>query len=90
MVREPVNKLLTKINRIEPFIVRKTTRISGKSNFLHDSRPFSHTIRQVHDSLDALKWDVLSYAAHSLGLSPSDYYLIALVRHALAEQRFIS
>ena len=36
----------------------------------------------------ALSCEVLSLAAYSLGLVPSDYHLFALVGYALAEQRF--
>ena len=38
--------------------------------------------------MDVLSWEDLPYAAYSVGLAPSDYYLFASVTHSLAEQRF--
>ncbi|EFN78433.1 Histone-lysine N-methyltransferase SETMAR, partial [Harpegnathos saltator] len=35
-------------------------------------------------------WEILSHAAYSPDLAPSDYYLFASMGHALAEQRFTS
>jgi len=52
--------------------------------FLHDNAP-SHTAQPVRDTLEALNWEVLSHAAYSPDLAPSDYHLFASVGHALAE-----
>jgi len=55
--------------------------------FLHDNAP-SYTAKPVRDTLEALSWEVLSHAAHSPDLAPSDYHLFASMGHVLAEQRF--
>ena len=49
-----------------------------------------HYIRQNQfwDTLEALSWEVLSHAAYSPDLAPSDYHLFASMSHALAQQRF--
>jgi len=55
--------------------------------FLHDNAP-SHTAKSVRDTLEALSWEVLSHAAYSPDLAPSDYHLFAWMGHAFAEQCF--
>ena len=42
----------------------------------------------VRDTLEALTWEVLSHAAYTPDLAPSDYHLFAAMGHTLAEQRF--
>ncbi|EFN76169.1 Histone-lysine N-methyltransferase SETMAR, partial [Harpegnathos saltator] len=56
---------------------------------LHDNAP-SHTRKLVKERIDAFNWEILSHAAYSPDLVPSDYYLFASMVHALAEQRFTS
>uniref|UniRef100_A0A0K0EC61 HTH_48 domain-containing protein n=1 Tax=Strongyloides stercoralis TaxID=6248 RepID=A0A0K0EC61_STRER len=55
----------------------------------HDNAP-SHKTKLVHDTLEALKWEVLPHAAYSPDLALFDYHLFASMGHALAEQRFCS
>lgn len=58
---------------------------------LHNNAP-SHTAKPVKETIEASnwEWEILSHAAYSPDLAPSDYYLFASLGHALAEQRFIS
>ncbi|EFN84303.1 Histone-lysine N-methyltransferase SETMAR, partial [Harpegnathos saltator] len=56
---------------------------------LHDNAP-SHTAKLVKETIEAFSWEILSHAAYSPDLAPSDYYLFASMRHAFAEQRFSS
>ena len=56
---------------------------------LHDNAP-SHTAKLVKETIEAFSWEILSHAAYSPDLAPSDYYLFASMGHALAEQRFTS
>jgi len=44
--------------------------------------------KPVRDTLEALSWEVLPYAAYLPDLAPSDYHLFAPMDHALAEQRW--
>ncbi|EFN85010.1 Histone-lysine N-methyltransferase SETMAR, partial [Harpegnathos saltator] len=56
---------------------------------LHDNAP-SVTAKLVKETIEAFSWEILSHAAYSPDLAPSDYYLFASMGHALAEQRFTS
>ncbi|KAM0728867.1 Mariner Mos1 transposase [Formica fusca] len=56
---------------------------------LHDNAP-SHTAKPVKETIEAFSWEILSHAAYSPDLAPSDYYLFASMGHALAEQHFTS
>ncbi|EFN88029.1 hypothetical protein EAI_10464, partial [Harpegnathos saltator] len=49
----------------------------------------SHTAKLVKETIEAFSWEILSHAAYSPDLAPSDYYLFASMGHALAERRFI-
>ena len=51
---------------------------------------FHHTLKLVHDTTETLSWEVLTHAAYSPDLPPSDYHLFASMGHALAEQCFNS
>jgi [histone H3]-lysine36 N-dimethyltransferase SETMAR len=54
---------------------------------LHDNAP-SHRAKPVQETLEALSWKVLSHAAYSPDLAPSDYYLFSSMGHALKDQHF--
>ena len=56
---------------------------------LHDNAP-SHTAKPVEKTIEAFSWEILSHAAYSPDLAPSDYYLFASMGHALSDQRFTS
>ena len=56
---------------------------------LHDNAP-SHTAKPVKETIEAFSWEILSHAAYSPDLAPSDYYLFALMGHALSDQHFTS
>ncbi|KAM0726699.1 Mariner Mos1 transposase [Formica fusca] len=56
---------------------------------LHDNAP-SHTAKPVKETIEAFSWEILSHAAYSPDLAPSDYYLFASMGHAFAEQHFTS
>ena len=56
---------------------------------LHDSAP-SHTAKPVKETIEAFSWEILSYAAYSSDLAPSDYYLFASMGHSLSDQHFTS
>jgi len=56
---------------------------------LHDNAP-SHTTKLVKETIEAFDWEILSHAAYSPDLAPSDYHLFASMGHALAQQRFTS
>ena len=56
---------------------------------LHDNAP-SHTAKLVKETIEAFGWEILSHAAYSPDLAPSDYHLFTLMGHAFAQQRFIS
>ena len=55
---------------------------------LHDNAP-SHTAKLIKE-IEAFGWEILSYAAYSSDLAPSNYHLFASMGHALAQQRFTS
>ena len=54
---------------------------------LRDNAP-SHTAKPVKETIEAFSWEILSHAAYSPELAPSDYYLFASMGHALSDQRF--
>lgn len=56
---------------------------------LHDNAP-AHKAKPVKETLGDLKWEILSHAAYSPDLAPSDYYLFSSMGHGLSEQRFTS
>ena len=56
---------------------------------LHDNAP-SHTAKPVKEPIEAFSWEILSHAAYSPDLAPSDYYLFASMGHALSDQHFTS
>ena len=56
---------------------------------LHDNAP-SHTAKPVKETIEAFSCEILSHAAYSPDLAPSDYYLFASMGHALSDQHFAS
>ena len=56
---------------------------------LQDNAP-SHTAKTVKETIEAFSWEILSHAAYSPDLAPSDYCLFASMGHALSDQRFTS
>jgi len=48
----------------------------GKVILLHDNAS-SHTAKLVKETIEAFGWEILSHAAYSPDLVPSDYYLFA-------------
>jgi len=44
----------------------------------------------VKETIEAFGWEILSHAAYSPDLAPSNYHLFASMGHALAQQRFTS
>ena len=56
---------------------------------LHNNAP-SHTAKPVKETIEAFSWEILSHAAYSPDLAPSDYYLFASMGHALSDQHFTS
>ena len=56
---------------------------------LHDNAP-SHTAKLVKETIEAFSWEILSHAAYSPNLAPSDYHLFASMGHAIDEQCFTS
>jgi len=47
-----------------------------------------HTAKLAKETIEAFGWEILSHAAYSPDLAPSDYHLICI--NALAQQRFTS
>ena len=56
---------------------------------LHDNAP-SHTAKLVKETIEAFSWEIISHAAYSPDLAPSNYYLFASMGHALSDQHFTS
>ena len=56
---------------------------------LHDNAP-SHTAKPVKETIEAFSWEIVSHAAYSPDLAPSDYYLFASMGHAFSDQHFAS
>ena len=56
---------------------------------LHDNAP-SHTANPVKETIEAFRWEILSPAAYSPNLAPSDYYFFTSRGHALSDQDFTS
>ena len=56
---------------------------------LRDNAP-SHTAKPIKEMIEAFIWEILSHAAYSPDLAPSDYYLFAWIGHALSDQHFTS
>jgi len=56
---------------------------------LHNNAP-SHTGKLIKETIEAFDWEILSHAAYSLDLAPSDYHLFASMGHALTQQYFTS
>jgi len=56
---------------------------------LHDNAP-PHTAKLVKETIEAFGWEILSHAAYSPDLAPSDYHLFASMGHILAQQRLTS
>ena len=64
-------------------------RRQHKVIFLHDNAS-SHTAKRVKETIETFRWEILTHAAYSSDLAPSNYHLFASLGHALAEQRFNS
>ena len=45
---------------------------------LHDNAP-SHSAKTVKETIEAFSWEILSHAAYSPDLAPSDYYSFAFL-----------
>ena len=60
-----------------------------KVTLLHDNAP-SHTAKPVKETIEAFSWEILSHAAYSPDLAPSDYNLFASMGQALSDQHFTS
>ncbi|QQP57921.1 Transposase [Caligus rogercresseyi] len=56
---------------------------------LHDNAP-AHKAKQVQETIESLRWEILQHAVYSPDLAHSNYYLFASMGNALAEQRFTS
>lgn len=50
---------------------------------LHDNAP-SHRAKTAKETIEAFSWEILSHAAYSPDLAPSDYYLFASMGHLLS------
>ena len=53
---------------------------------LHDN---AHIAKLVKGTIEAFGWKILSHAAYSPDLAPSDYHLFASMGHVLAQRRFL-
>ena len=58
-----------------------------KAILLHDNAP-SHTTKSVKETIEEFSWEILSHAAYSPNLAPSDYCSFASMGHALSDQHF--
>ena len=56
---------------------------------LRDNAP-SHTAKPIKETIEAFSWEILSHAAYSSNLAPSDYYLFTSMGHALSDRHFTS
>ena len=56
---------------------------------LHNNAP-SHTAKPVKETIEAFSREILSPAAYSSDLAPSDYYFFTSMGHALSDQDFTS
>ena len=56
---------------------------------LHDNAP-SYTAKLIKETIEAFGWEILSHAAYSSDLAPSDYHLFASMGHALNSASFLT
>jgi len=56
---------------------------------LHDNAP-SHTAKLVKETIEAFGWEILSHAAYSPDLAPSDYYLHRWDTHLLSSASLLT
>jgi len=64
----------------------KEKRFTGQERkviLLHDNA------KATQDHIFALGWELLPHAAYSPDMAPSDYYLICLLQHHLADTHFV-
>jgi len=54
---------------------------------LHDNAP-AHAAKRTKETIETFGWEILSHAAYSPDLAPSDYHLFTSMGHALADERF--
>jgi [histone H3]-lysine36 N-dimethyltransferase SETMAR len=54
---------------------------------LHDNAP-AHAAKRTKETIQTFGWGILSHAAYSPDLAPSDYHLFTSMGHALADERF--
>ena len=75
------------IDAFEPSTAQKTATIQAearKNDLQHDNaRP--HVTKPVKIYLETLKWEVLPHPPYSPDITPSDYYLLQLMAHGLAD-----
>ena len=50
----------------------------------------SHAAEPVKETIEAFSWEILSHAAYSPDLAPSNYYLFASMGQVLSDQHFTS
>jgi len=65
----------------------KYQKSQHKVILFHDN---AHTAKLIKETIQAFGWKILSHAAYSRDLAPSDYHLFASMGHALAQQRLTS
>jgi histone-lysine N-methyltransferase SETMAR len=58
-----------------------------KGILLHDNAP-AHAVKRTKETIETFGWEMLSHAAYSPDLAPSDYHLFTSMGHALADERF--